>query len=80
MMVDMVPTNAKLKRRAEAMVVSIAGCSEAEAARALAQSADNIKAAALLALGYGAAEAESLLAKHKGNLRDVLADLAERGA
>jgi N-acetylmuramic acid 6-phosphate etherase len=74
MMVDMAPTNAKLKRRAEAMVVSIAGCSEAEAARALLQSEGNIKAAALLALGYDAAQAESLLAKHKGNLRQVLAE------
>jgi N-acetylmuramic acid 6-phosphate etherase len=79
MMVDMVPTNAKLKRRAEAMVVSIAGCSEAEAARALARSEGNIKAASLLASGYDRAEAEAILAKHKGNLRDVLADLADRG-
>ena len=80
MMVDMAPTNAKLKRRAEAMVARIAGCSEAEAAHALAQSGGNIKTAALLALGYDAAEAEAFLARHKGNLRHVLADLAARRA
>ncbi|HTO60105.1 MAG TPA: N-acetylmuramic acid 6-phosphate etherase [Bradyrhizobium sp.] len=80
MMVDMAPTNAKLKRRAEAMVDRIAGCGEAEAARALAQSGGNIKAAALLALGYDAAEAEALLARHKGNLRHVLADRGGRRA
>src|SRR5262249_16025619 len=35
MMVNMPPTNAKLKRRAEAMVARIAGCSEVQAACAL---------------------------------------------
>jgi N-acetylmuramic acid 6-phosphate etherase len=73
MMVDMAPTNAKLKRRAEAMVVSISGCSETEAARALDETAGNIKTAALLALGYDRVEAEALLARHQGHLRHVLA-------
>jgi N-acetylmuramic acid 6-phosphate etherase len=80
MMVDMAPTNAKLKRRAEAMVRRIAGCSEMEAARALEQSAGNIKTAALLALGYDGAEAEAILEKHHGNLRHALADRADRRA
>jgi N-acetylmuramic acid 6-phosphate etherase len=79
MMVDMAPTNAKLKRRAEAMVIRIAGCSEQAAARALEASAGSIKAAALLALGYDAAEAEAMLARHNGNLRHALADHANRG-
>ncbi|MBV8700283.1 MAG: N-acetylmuramic acid 6-phosphate etherase [Bradyrhizobium sp.] len=74
MMIDMAPTNAKLKRRAEAMVIRIAGCSEIEAARALDETAGNIKTAALLALGYDKAEAEALLVRHHGNLRHVLAD------
>ena len=83
MMVNMQMTNAKLKRRAEAMVARIASCSEAQAACALGQTDGDIKMAALVELGYDRAEAESLLANHKGNLRRVLADLVggsgERG-
>jgi N-acetylmuramic acid 6-phosphate etherase len=79
MMVNMQPTNAKLKRRAEIMVGRIAGCSETQAARALEQTAGDIKTAALLVLGYDKAEAESILAGYKGNLRRVFADLAGRG-
>ena len=78
MMVNMQPTNAKLKRRAETMVGRIAGCDESEAARALDQAVGDIKTAALLVLGYDQAEAESILASHKGNLRRVFAELAGR--
>jgi N-acetylmuramic acid 6-phosphate etherase len=78
MMVNMQPTNAKLKRRAETMVGRIAGCDETQAARALDQAAGDIKTAALLVLGYDQAEAESILASHKGNLRRVFAELAGR--
>ncbi|WP_407180918.1 N-acetylmuramic acid 6-phosphate etherase [Bradyrhizobium sp. STM 3562] len=77
MMVNMPPTNAKLKRRAEIMVARIAGCSEAQAAKALDQVEGDIKMAALVVLGYDKAEAESILASHKGNLRRVFADLAD---
>jgi N-acetylmuramic acid 6-phosphate etherase len=76
MMVNMPPTNAKLKRRAESMVARIAGCSEAQAADALEQSKGDIKIAALVVLGYDRAEAEAVLAEQKGNLRRVLAALA----
>ncbi len=75
MMVNMQMTNAKLKRRAEAMVARIAGCSEAQAACALGQTDGDIKMAALVVLGHDRAEAESILASHKGNLRRVFADL-----
>jgi N-acetylmuramic acid 6-phosphate etherase len=78
MMVNMQPTNAKLKRRAETMVGRIAGCDETQAARALDQAVGDIKTAALLVLGYDQAEAESILASHKGNLRRVFAELAGR--
>jgi N-acetylmuramic acid 6-phosphate etherase len=78
MMVNMQLTNAKLRRRAEAMVRQIAGCGETEAARALEQAAGNIKTAVLLTLGYDTAQAERILARHKGNLRYVLADPADR--
>jgi N-acetylmuramic acid 6-phosphate etherase len=74
MMVDMQPTNAKLKRRAVAMVRCIAGCGETEAVRALGETAGNIKAAALLALGHDRTAAEGMLAAHQGNLRHALAD------
>lgn len=72
MMVDMHPTNSKLKRRAEAMVARIAGCSEATATSALARTNGDIKTAALVVLGHDLAEAESILSSHKGNLRHVL--------
>lgn len=77
MMVNMQSTNAKLKRRAERMVARIAGCGEGEAAQALEQVEGDIKMAALVVLGYDRAEAASILASHKGNLRRVFADLAE---
>jgi N-acetylmuramic acid 6-phosphate etherase len=79
MMVNMQPTNAKLKRRAEIMVGRIAGCNETLAARALEETAGDIKTAALLVLGYDKPEAESILARDKGNLRRVFADLARGG-
>jgi len=79
MMVNMQPTNAKLKRRAETMVAQISGCSETPAARALEQSGGDIKIAALLVLGYDKGEAESILARDKGNLRRVFTELAGRG-
>jgi N-acetylmuramic acid 6-phosphate etherase len=76
MMVNMQLTNAKLKRRAETMVANIAGCSEAQAANALAQADGDIKTAALVVLGYEKAEAASILASHRGNLRRVIDDLS----
>jgi N-acetylmuramic acid 6-phosphate etherase len=75
MMVNMPPTNAKLKRRAESMVARIAGCSEAKAAYALEETQGDIKIASLVVLGYDKAEAERILLRHNGNLRRVLAEL-----
>jgi N-acetylmuramic acid 6-phosphate etherase len=75
MMVNMLPTNIKLKRRAEAMVARIAGCSEAVASSALAQADGDIKTAALIVLGYDITEARNLLARHRGSLRRVFDDL-----
>ena len=75
MMVNMQTTNTKLKRRAELMVAQIAGCDQAQAACALEQAEGDIKLATLLVLGYDKAEAEGILASHKGNLRRVFADL-----
>src|SRR3974390_2906518 len=75
MMVNMPPTNAKLKSPAESMVARIAGCSEAKAACALEETQGDIKIASLVVLGYDKAEAERILLRHNGNLRRVLAEL-----
>ncbi|WP_024516181.1 N-acetylmuramic acid 6-phosphate etherase [Bradyrhizobium sp. Tv2a-2] len=80
MMVNMPPTNVKLKRRAEIMVARISGCSEAQAAAALEQTEGDIKTAALVVLGYDKADAEALLVKYSGNLRRVFSDLSDRSS
>ncbi|WP_271604503.1 N-acetylmuramic acid 6-phosphate etherase [Bradyrhizobium sp. CCBAU 11434] len=80
MMVNMPPTNAKLKRRAEAMVAQIADCDPSHAARSLEQAEGDVKTAVLLALGVSRADAETILKDGDGNLRRVLAELArDRG-
>jgi N-acetylmuramic acid 6-phosphate etherase len=77
MMVNMPPTNAKLKRRAEAMVAQIAHCDPQHAARSLAQAEGDIKTASLLALGVDRVDAEIILKNCDGNLRRVFAELAK---
>ncbi|MGY3621366.1 N-acetylmuramic acid 6-phosphate (MurNAc-6-P) etherase [Bradyrhizobium sp. USDA 10063] len=73
----MQPTNAKLKRRAEAMVAQIAHCDPQHAARSLEQAGGDIKTAGLLALGVDRADAETILKNCDGNLRRVFAELAK---
>jgi N-acetylmuramic acid 6-phosphate etherase len=77
MMVNMQPTNAKLKRRAEAMVAQIAHCDPSLAARSLELAEGDIKTASLLALGVDRVDAETVLKNHDGNLRRVFAELAK---
>jgi N-acetylmuramic acid 6-phosphate etherase len=77
MMVDMLPTNAKLKRRAEAMISQIAQCNSAQAAEALEKADGQIKIAVLLVLGLDKDEARHILTQSDGNLRRVLAELAK---
>jgi len=77
MMVNMQPTNAKLKRRAEAMVAQIAHCDPSHAARWLEQAEGDIKTAGLLALGVDRVDAEAILKNCDGNLRRVFAELAK---
>jgi N-acetylmuramic acid 6-phosphate etherase len=72
----MQPTNAKLKRRAEAMVAQIAQCDPSQAAHSLEQAKGDIKTAGLLALGVDRLDAETLLKNCDGNLRRVFAELA----
>ena len=75
MMVNMQPTNAKLKRRAEAMVAQIAHCDPSQAAASLEQAEGDIKTAVLLALGVDRVDAETVLKNCDGNLRRVFAEL-----
>jgi N-acetylmuramic acid 6-phosphate etherase len=74
--VNMQPTNAKLKRRAEAMVAQIAQCNPSHAARSLEQAEGDVKAAVLLALGLDRADVETILKEGDGNLRRIFAELA----
>ena len=77
MMVNMRVANAKLERRAERMVASLAGCDLPAAAEALRQADNDIRVATMLALGFARQEAIARLASSKGNLRLALAP--ERG-
>lgn len=75
MMVHMRATNAKLRRRAEAIVREIAGCAPADAARFVDEAGGDVKLAVLLAFGMNSAEAAKLLDRHDGNLRAAIDDL-----
>ena len=77
MMVNMQPTNAKLKRRGEVMVARIAQCDPAQAAHSLEEAEGNIKTAVLLALGLDRVDAEAILKNCDGNLRNVFAELTK---
>jgi N-acetylmuramic acid 6-phosphate etherase len=77
MMVNMLPTNVKLRRRAEAMVSRIADCDHTQAARSLDEAEGDIKMAVLLTIGADKAEAETILKQCDGNLRRVFAQLAK---
>jgi N-acetylmuramic acid 6-phosphate etherase len=72
LMVDMRAQNAKLRRRAEAMVSEIVGCSASDAAQYVEQAEGHVKTAVLLGLGMGRSEAVQLLDRHRGNLRSAI--------
>lgn len=77
LMVSMQADNAKLKRRACAIVMQIAAVDEGRAAAALAATGNLVKPAVLLLAGArDAAAAQALLDEAKGNLRLALAQLA----
>jgi N-acetylmuramic acid 6-phosphate etherase len=73
-MVDMRPTNAKLRARALAMVADLAPCGEEAARAALEATAFRVKPAILVARGLSPAEAERRLAAAGGSLRAALGD------
>jgi N-acetylmuramic acid 6-phosphate etherase len=72
MMVDMRARNAKLRRRAEAMVSKIVQCTEREAASHLENAKGDVKTAVLIGLGLDRNEAMQLLKRHSGNLRSAI--------
>jgi N-acetylmuramic acid 6-phosphate etherase len=76
LMVDMRPTNAKLQRRAVAMVSEIVRCPESDAARYLEQADGDVKTAVLLGLRLSPSEAAQLLRRHEGNLRNTINECA----
>lgn len=73
LMVEMQPTNAKLRQRAEQMVVKLTGCDAAIAAHALARSGGKVKLAVLVVAGVDVDDAEQLLEQSGGSLRAALA-------
>ena len=75
LMVNMRPANAKLRRRAEAMVAELGRCTPQAAASALDAAKGDIKLAVLLRAGLGLAKARALLKRHHGRLRAALAEI-----
>jgi N-acetylmuramic acid 6-phosphate etherase len=74
LMVEMRPTNAKLRARAERMVAELTGADAATARDALTEAGGVIKLATVMLLRQlGRAEAEAALAAAGGNLRRALA-------
>ena len=72
LMVDMIPSNAKLRARAVRMVSTLTGCPREEAERALKLANWQIKTAVLVAKGYSLAEGHALLEACGQNLRKAL--------
>ena len=76
LMVHMRASNAKLRRRAERMVREIVGCSAEDAARFVERADGDVKTAVLLGFGLDPDSAARILARHEGNLRSAIGELA----
>src|SRR6185312_16696355 len=72
LMVDMRARNAKLLRRAQAIVSEILHCPPNDAARHLQQAEGDVKTAILIGMGMSRSDAERLLQRHGGNLRAAI--------
>lgn len=85
LMVNLIPTNEKLRHRAISIVATIAACPEGIARQALqgayetygGMTENNIKLAILLAKGLPAEQARTLLALNRGHLRPILDSLPD---
>ena len=71
-MVNMRASNAKLHKRAVAMVMDLAGCDAARAQAALAEGAGDLKLAVLVASGMAADAARKMFVENGGNLRGAI--------
>jgi N-acetylmuramic acid 6-phosphate etherase len=71
-MVNMRISNAKLRKRGEAMICDLAQVDQAAAAQALDMAGQDIKLAVLIARGLDRHAAEGLLAAHGDNLADAI--------
>jgi N-acetylmuramic acid 6-phosphate etherase len=68
-MIDLQPTNQKLRLRTRRILRELAGVTDDEAAALLAQTSGRLKPALVAALaGVGTAEADALLAEHGGHV------------
>lgn len=73
LMVDVVPTNEKLRVRAENIVMEATGVTRERAKEALLASGDKVKTAILMILaGCGREEAEQKLEKTNGHIREAM--------
>lgn len=74
LMVDVMPTNAKLVRRARGIVATLTGLDDEAAGALLAAAGDRCKVAVVMHhQQVGPDEAEALLAQHGGHLRPLIA-------
>lgn len=81
LMVGMKPKNAKLRRRARAIVQQATGVSETKAAQALEAAHGQLREAiVMLESGLSPEDAAALLAQHDNRVRDALAELRSRTA
>ncbi len=81
LMVDVQPTNAKLRQRAIRIVSEITGVGSIEAGNLLQAAGWQVKTAALMGLaGVGADEAQSSLDRANGHVRRALAGLQHGGS
>jgi len=75
LMVDVVPSNSKLRDRAERIIMQITGRDRGEASKALVASGMRPKTASLMLMkGIGAGEAEAALVRAGGSLRRAAKD------
>jgi len=81
-MVDVIPTNDKLRERQKNMVMAITGCAEDQAVQALKASGKglkaNVKLAVLIVAGLTAEEGRQLLREQEGSLRGALQSISPR--
>ena len=76
LMVHVRTRNAKLRRRAEAIVNELTGCGENSAASYLERAHGDVKIAVLIALGMDPDQASRAIERHEGDLRHAIAEIS----